>query len=205
MVRCRDDLASATRHPLLRAMTRGRVTTGEFQRYAELESTFVTTALGLAERARDEERDPAVRRRLDDIVADLAGPQHDYFRRLAEDGVAAPIAGPRTTDPLTAYVTALAVSHGAPAIAVCFAAAETLYAIWCAAAARRPRPRPQAVQAWIDMHATVEFAAQAQFWRSLVDRLPIGEVDDATLDAWFLGALEAENRFHDAAYEKDAA
>lgn len=200
LVRCGSELSAAVHHPLLRDMTAGRISTGAFLRYAALEAGFVETARRLAERARDVEEDAGVHAVLEGIVTDLAGPQGDYFRMLLDEDPAAR----RQTDPLTAYVETLAESHGAAAIAVCFAAAETLYATWCAAAARRMRARPQAVQVWIDMHATSTFAAQAAFWRSLIDRLP-ADIDDATLDAWFIGALAAEDRFHDAAYQESAA
>jgi thiaminase/transcriptional activator TenA len=197
LARCDDDLAAASACPLLGSMADGGVEPAVFARYLELEAGFVRTAAELVERAFEEESDAAVRERLQMIHDDLTGPQHRYF---AEGGVARD-----AESVLSTFTRSLAAAHHVPAIVVCFAAAETLYLRWASAASVRGLPREPALQRWIDMHATPEFAAQAVFWQSLIDRIPETVVSDRMLDDWFRGMLAAENAFHDSAYQEEPA
>lgn len=200
LARCAEDLAAAAGRPLLCAMAEGTVTDAVFSRYLAIEGRFVGTAVRLVEMVLADEADPGARVELTRIHADLVGPQTRYFTDLADR--TAP--GPDGCDPLSEYALGLADRHGASAVAVCLSAAETLYASWCSEASARDIVRAEAVQQWIDLHATTAFGAQAAFWRSLVDRIPIAEADDATLDDWFAGMLAAENAFHDLPLEEHA-
>lgn len=197
LARCDDDLAAAAARPLLRAMADGSVEPVVFARYLELEGGFVGAAADLVERAREAEAEAALQERLRMIHDDLTGPQQGYF---AAEGV-----GRDTGSVLSDYALSLADAHGVPAIAVCFAAAETLYLRWATTASVLDLPREPRLQRWIDMHATAEFAAQAAFWQELVDRIPASEVSDRMLDDWFRGMLVAENAFHDSAYQEEPA
>lgn len=197
LARCDDDLAVAAARPLLRAMADGDVESAVFARYLELEAGFVGTAADLVERVREAEADAGVRKRLRMIHDDLTGPQQGYF---AAKGV-----GRDAGSVLSDYALSLAATAGVPAIAVCFAAAETLYLTWASAASAHALPRAVPLQQWIDMHATPAFSAQAAFWRSLVDRIPETFVSDRMLDDWFRGMLAAENAFHDSAYQEEPA
>ncbi|WP_159500608.1 transcriptional regulator [Microbacterium sp. 18062] len=203
--RCAAALALAADHPLLRAMSDGTVPPAVFARYLVLEEGFVDTAARLVEVVAVAETDAAAARRLAETRADLEGAQRAHLA-AARAGTASVLgAPPAAHDVLSRHTLALADAHGAPAVTVCLAAAETLYARWCAAAAARDAIRPAALQGWIDLHATARFAEQAAFWRSLVDRIPEDEVGDAELDAWFAGMLAAENAFHAAAEADDAS
>lgn len=196
-----EAIAAAMSRPLLVAMTDGTVPPSVFARYLALEEGFVVTAGHLVALLLESGPDAESRPHLERALQDLRGEQREYFDAATGRG------GPREPsrdaprDALSGYALALVARHGGAAVPVCFAAAETLYAAWCTRAVMMPVARPDAVQRWIDLHATASFAEGAAMWRSMVDRLPPRLIDDALLDAWFSGMLAAENVFHDAAYE----
>ncbi|MDQ1136257.1 thiaminase/transcriptional activator TenA [Microbacterium sp. SORGH_AS 1204] len=192
-----DAVAASAAHPLLVAMTDGTVPASVFSRYLALEGRFVETAAVLVERLLEDGPDPADEARLEVLLTHLRGDQRAYFDRAA--GLTAVIdEGP---DALTAHVLEVVSHFGTAAIPVCFAAAETLYASWCARAAAQSASRPAAVQEWIDLHTTTAFTDGVAAWLAMVDRLPTRtDVDDRQLDQWFSRMLAAEDVFHHSAY-----
>lgn len=105
--------------------------------------------------------------------------------------------------PLAWHMRIQVLPAGARAIVPSMAAAENLYWQWCSAASlcppRRGRRNP-ALQEWIDMHASSEFARSVAFWTGCVDALP-RDISVDELDRRCIAMLDAEAEFHDSVYE----
>ncbi len=177
----------------------GTLRDGDFRRYLVIEEAFVFTAvriLGLVV-AESESLDDAT-----DHVASLSnlvGEQREYFAGLRKqfpyDGDVRKLI--ERSSALSNYALGLARRDGRAAALVAMFAAETLYLSWCRAALDASVDREPALQEWIEMHTRPAFVAQVDALAREVDAMD--GVDDAMLDEWFAGMLDAENDFHNSA------
>ncbi|SNS85953.1 TenA family protein [Rhodococcoides kyotonense] len=178
----------------------GTLSDKDFRRYLVIEEAFVLTAvriLGLVV-AESESLDDA----KDHVVSmsNLVGEQRQYFADLREKfpyggDIDALVA---ESSVLSTYALGLAREHGRAAALVGMFAAETLYLSWCREALATGVEREPALQDWILMHTEPAFVAQVEALAREVDAMP-ESIDDATLDAWFSGMLQAEDEFHGSA------
>ncbi|OAK53724.1 TenA family protein [Rhodococcoides kyotonense] len=178
----------------------GTLSDNGFRRYLVIEEAFVLTAvriLGLVvaeSESLDDARDHVV------SMSNLVGEQRDYFADLREkfpyDGDVDALVAESSV--LSRYALGLAREHGRAAALVGMFAAETLYLSWCREALASDVEREPALQDWIVMHTEPAFVAQVEALAREVDALP-ARIDDATLDDWFSGMLQAENQFHGVA------
>jgi thiaminase/transcriptional activator TenA len=178
----------------------GTLSDGDFRRYLVIEEAFVLTAvrvLGLVV-AESESLDDA----LDHVLSlsNLVGEQRQYFAdlrsRFPYEGDVAELV--ENSSVLSDYALELAREGGRAAALVGMFAAESLYLSWCREAMTVDADREPALQDWIEMHTQPSFVAQVQALAREVDAMP-DAIDDATLDDWFGGMLDAEIAFHDAA------
>lgn len=198
------NLAAAQRVRFITDSIDGTLRDEDFRRYLVIEEAFVLTAvriLGLV---------VAESTSLDDAtdhvtsLSNLVGEQREYFAGLREqfpyDGDVDELV--ESSSVLSNYALGLARKDGRAAALVAMFAAETLYLSWCRAAMDKSVDREPALQEWIEMHTRPAFVAQVDALAREVDAMD--EVDDATLDAWFVGMLAAEMEFHDAALTLDS-
>lgn len=206
VARCDDDLRRSASVRLITELTDGTVEAETFGRYLVAEHDFVRTAARLAGYCLWQQPDWPLAARHAATVADLVGPQEDYFAGLraewpVDDAAAAAVLADASV--LRTTVTVALAEGGYPAVVASLAAAETLYLRWCTAAASASVARPAAVQRWIDLHVDPAFAAQVAFLHELLDDLP-APVTDAELDRWFRAMLVAEDAFHASPYAEVA-
>jgi thiaminase/transcriptional activator TenA len=195
------DEACAVR--FIREAVEGTLGAADFARYLLVEEAFVLTATRVLGRVIWESGDwdsvlPHAR-----SLTNLVTEQRDYFARLrgrwpVPAGTAEPTLGRAAV--LSDVVLAQVGSGGRPAAVAGMFAAETMYARWCAAAAATPARRTADLQEWIDLHTEPAFLAQVDALRADIDALDQSGADDAELDRWFGGVLQAEIIFHDAVY-----
>lgn len=192
-------LVQSAGRPLIRRMAEGTVSAEEYATYLAIEQRFVRTAAGLLGFCIWQESDWDVAVVHARSLAHLVGEQTDYFAAR----VTPPDSFPAGADALDTVVADAACS-GYPAVVICLCAAETLYSRWCQDAVTAHEGAPPGCAAeWILLHATTSFAAQAEFLRSLVNRIDPVAFPDAQLDLWFKRMLAAEDTFHDSALSKE--
>jgi thiaminase/transcriptional activator TenA len=198
--RQRKKLAAARAAKFVTDSIDGTLSDGDFRRYLVIEEAFVLTAvrvLGLVV-AESESLDDA----LDHVISlsNLVGEQRGYFAdlrsRFPYEGDIAELV--ENSSVLSDYALELARESGRAAALVGMFAAESLYLSWCREAMTVDADREPALQDWIEMHTQPSFVAQVQGLAREVDAMPAA-IDDATLDDWFGGMLDAEIAFHDAA------
>lgn len=198
--RQRHKLAAARAAKFVTDATVGTLSDSDFRRYLVIEEAFVLTAvrvLGFVV-AESESLDDA----LDHVISlsNLVGEQRRYFAELRSrypyEGDVAELV--EKSSVLSDYVLELARARGRAAALVGMFAAESMYLSWCREAMAVVANRAPALQDWIEMHTRPSFAAQVRALAREVDVLPAA-IDDATLDDWFGGMLDAEIAFHDAA------
>lgn len=202
VARCDDDLRRSASVRLIGELTDGTVDAETFGRYLAVEHDFVRTAARLAGYCLWQQPEWSLAVRHAAAIADLVGPQEAYFAGLRaewpiDDASTAAVLADASV--LRTTVVAALAEGGYPAVVASLAAAETLYLRWCTAASALPAERPAAVQRWIDLHVTPEFATQVGFLHELLDDLP-APVTDAELDGWFRAMLIAEDAFHASPY-----
>jgi thiaminase (transcriptional activator TenA) len=193
-------LAAAREAKFITDAIDGTLSDGDFRRYLVIEEAFVLTAvrvLGLVV-AESESLDDA----LDHVISlsNLVGEQREYFADLRSrypyEGDVAELV--EKSSVLSDYALELARARGRAAALVGMFAAESLYLSWCREAMAVAADREPALQDWIEMHTQPSFVAQVHGLAREVDAMP-DSIDDATLDDWFGGMLDAEIAFHDAA------
>lgn len=202
----REALERSARARFVAEATDGTIAADAFARYLAIEERFVRTAARVAGYSLWAQPDWETAEKHARTVADLVGPQLDYFRAvrgrwpadagLVNDAVEA-------SAPLSAYVLELTGREGYWAAVTCMFAAESLYARWCAAAMSTTAARSTDLEAWIALHTEAAFVEQVEMLASLVDTMP-ATIDDERAAAWFGGMLAAEDVFHDAAYAEPA-
>lgn len=202
--RMRGRLTHSLSVRFIREASDGRLTGPHFARYLAIEEEFVKTAARVnaftlfaePEWARVPQHAAAIRTLLVE--------QLDYFRATRETHSDDPENIRRALErssSLSHHVMAVIDEYGYAGAVVCMFTAETLYSVWCTAAAgSRQLDTNDSVDAWIALHATPEFGVQADSLGQLVDRLPTDEITNDQLDAWFTGMLDAEDDFHDSIY-----
>jgi thiaminase/transcriptional activator TenA len=183
--------------------TAGSIASEDYAAYLAIEENFVRTAARVSGFSLWRADDWTLALEHAHAIAELVGEQSDYFaatrprwsapsHRL-EDAVV-------RSNVLSDYVLGLVEQeHGYWAAATGMFAAETLYSQWCSEAVQQNVTRSADLAAWIELHATEEFARQAARLGALVDRIPPAVPDDQVID-WFIGMLDAEDAFHNSIY-----
>lgn len=200
--RCEAELDRSASVRLLRELSSGEVGAEAFGRYLAVEHDFVRTAARLAGYCLWQQPDWSLAERHAHAVADLVGPQDQYFAELQGawpvDEATLPAVLERASC-LRAAVELALDEGGYAGVVTSLATAETLYLRWCTEAAALAVERPPAVQDWIDLHVSDGFRSQVAFLHEVVDRLP-PTVDDDQLDRWCVAMLAAEDAFHGSAH-----
>jgi thiaminase/transcriptional activator TenA len=198
--RCAERLEASAAHPLLRAMADGDVTPDMFARYLVREGAFVRTAARLTGYLVWRAPDWPTATQHAHALAGLVGEQSNYFADATGDASIATLTD--RPGPLDHQLATAIEQGGYPAVVTCFAAAETLYAGWCAAAVSRPGTRRASdVDRWIRLHTEPAFMASVALLQHRVDAIPVDDADDEQLDRWFVGMLDAEDAFHNLPLE----
>lgn len=191
-------------HPFVRDIEADTLPAEVFDRYLLIEGAFVETAIAIFGHAVAKSSDLADRRKLIGTLDALANEQMSYFesafaaRSLAPDPVLQ--ADPRVAAFREGMLT-IAQDGDFTAIITAMFAAEWMYWTWCSNLRTAHISDPM-VQAWVEMHAAPEFAAQAHWLRDRLDTLGTGmtaaQCDESV--RVFGRVQELEIDFHSAAY-----
>lgn len=174
-----------------------------FHRYLAYERAFVETAIAIFAYATARAPDIAAQRWLIGVQDALANTQVPYFEQTcARLGVTPPDALPQPVRAFDGRMHDLARDGRFVDILTAMFAAEWMYWLWCRDAAQRRITDPD-LRAWVDLHATPDFEAQARWLKEAIDRY--GDPSDADrLSAVFGHVMRLEIDFHTAAYDPPA-
>lgn len=193
---------AATGHRLFREIIADVVDDDVFERYLRIEFGFIDTAAAALGAA------IARAPRMDDRVV-LAAGLHDLLTRqvgffldtLGSDATA--LIPPGALGLHLHFDTITRTGDYADLLATMLAA-EWLYETWCEPTRASPSER-QAIRAWTELHTEPAFTKHAAWLRNSIEALePVATsapARRARLGVTFRRALEAEIRFHDAAYD----
>lgn len=192
-------------HRFVRDIATDRLPQGVFDRYLVYEGAFVDTAISIFALAVSKAETMAQKRWLIGVLDALANQQIAYFERV---NVARGI-DPARFDLNRARIAAfrdgmldIARFGSFAEIVTAMFAAEWMYWAWCRAIAPSPPSDPLLAE-WVALHATPEFAAQAEWLRAELDQIGTGldGAAQARLGAIFGQVMRLEIAFHDAAYD----
>lgn len=173
-----------------------------FARYLVFEREFVDTAARLCGAAVREAPSARALSGHSTALHNLVTEQYDYFTEALHGMGGAPQASTPAHEQagtLTEVVLDSADAYGYPGIVTCMYAAESLYGQWCATAARTPSARAPIAE-WVELHIRAPFTEQVSFLREEIDALEILPETESELAGVFGKTLDAEVRFHEAAY-----
>lgn len=197
-----ESLRRALEMRFVREVANDSIDDSVFARYLVFEREFVHTAARLAGAAVREAPSARALSGHSTALHNLVTEQYDYFTEAIGRFGGTPevsAAAQEQASTLSEVVLDAADALGYPGIVACMYAAESLYEEWCAAAAETPSARAP-IADWIALHAREPFLSQVRFLEREVDELEIlPEIAEET-SAAFGRTLEAEIRFHDAAY-----
>ena len=195
--RARTTWDRAVGHRLFREIAADEVGDAAFQRYLQIEFGFIDTAAAVMGYAIARAPDLAVRQHLSAGLHALTTDQVAFFKGAL--GPEARAIRPKLATGLHDHFMTVARDRPYVEIVTCMLAAEWLYATWCGAADRTPSARP-AIADWVALHAAEPFIRQVEWMRTQLEAHD-GTADRTRLTEIFTAVLEAEIRFHDAAYD----
>ena len=189
-------------HRFVTDIKEDRLPESVFHRYLAYEGAFVETAISIFAYATARSPDIASQRRLIGVLDTLANTQVPYFEKtLVRLGISRPGELPEAVKAFDNEMLHLSRDGSFIDIVTAMFAAEWMYWTWCSAASKCRVTDPD-LKAWIDLHATPEFAAQANWLKDAIDAF--GKPSDADrLSAIFDRVMRLEMAFHAAAYETD--
>ncbi len=206
-----DHLDAALGHRFFTEATDGTLAPEVFHRYLRIEYAFVDTAARALGRTVHVAPSFERRRDLATALSHLVFEQYDYFHGIA-GGLGLRLPGPDDpvpplARPLHDHVLGLAAGGEYLPLLAGSLGAEWLYATWCNAAVRRPTARDEVLQQWIELHAGSSFLAHVDWLRAqLDDGLAQAEEETAARClAAYIGTVDAEIPFHEAAYVPEPA
>jgi thiaminase/transcriptional activator TenA len=173
-----------------------------FHRYLAYEGAFVETAISIFSFATARAPEIGSQRWLIGVLESLANTQVPYFESvLARLGILRPGTVPDAVAAFDRGMLDLSRDGSFIDIVTAMFAAEWMYWTWCSATSKLNITDPD-LKAWVDLHATPEFAEQAQWLKGMIDIFG-KQSDAARLSAVFESVMCLEIAFHSAAYETD--
>ena len=189
-------------HRFVTDIKENRLSGSIFHRYLAYEYVFVETAISIFAYATACSPDIASQRWLIGVLDTLANTQVPYFEKtFVRLGISRPSELPEAVKAFDEEMLHLSRQGSFIDIVTAMFAAEWMYWVWCSAASKCEVTDPD-LKAWVDLHATPEFAAHATWLKGAIDAC--GKPSDVDrLSAVFDRVIRLEMAFHAAAYEID--
>ena len=188
------------KHRFVTDIQKDRLPLPVFHRYLVYEGAFVRTAISIFSYATARAPDIASQRALISILDALANKQVPYFEKtIGKLSIPIPRKLPKAVTAFDNEMLDISRDGSFIDIVTAMFAAEWMYWTWCSAASKCQITDPD-LKAWIDLHATSEFSAQAYWLKGWIDLY--GKQSSADrLSEIFDRVIHLEMAFHSAAYE----
>ena len=175
-----------------------------FHRYLAYEGAFVETAISIFSYATARAPDIASQRWLIGVLEALANTQIPYFEAaFVRLGTSPTSDVPEAVSDFDRGMLQLSRDGTFIDTVTAMFTAEWMYWTWCDAASTCQITDPN-LKEWVDLHATPEFEAQANWLKDAIDTF--GETSDVDrLSAIFHSVIQLEIAFHSAAYDGECS